>query len=52
MSDQAGSHSAQQGADQPAGFPVNTAGHKTGTEHSLWEQQMPVWRQRVQYRGD
>ena len=52
MSDQVGSHRAQRGSDQPAGFPVNTAGHKTGTEHSLWEQHMPVWRQRVQYGGD
>lgn len=33
-------------------LPVNTTGHKTGTEHSLQDWQSQVWRQMIQHRGD
>ena len=31
---------------------VNMAGHQTGTENTVWDQRMPVWRQGIQYSGD
>ena len=35
-----------------ASLTVNTAGHHTGTEHSLCDWQIPVRRQGTRYRGD